>query len=166
MNRALPMVDSLIADQPDYAFFHELKGQILLESGRVEDSIPPYRDAVRLAPQESLLQTGLAQALLATENPAHLAEAEQALNSSLRQDPDSPNAWRQLAIAEGRSGDLGLSALANAEYFYRTGNYRDAYGQAQRAARMIPAGAPGQVRATDIEAEAKRLLEEQQQKRR
>ena len=166
MNRALPLVDSLIADQPDYAFFHELKGQILLESGRVGDSIPPYRDAVRLAPQESLLQTGLAQALLATENPAHLAEAEQALNSSLRQDPDSPNAWRQLAIAEGRSGDLGLSALANAEYFYRTGNYRDAYGQAQRAARMIPAGAPGQVRATDIEAEAKRLLEEQQQKRR
>ncbi|MEQ8344944.1 MAG: M48 family metalloprotease [Sneathiellaceae bacterium] len=166
IGRALPLIDGLIAEQPDYPFFYELKGQILLESGKVEESIEPLRKSVRLAPQESLLMVTLAQSLLATENPAHLAEAEKVLQESLRLDQDSPSAWRQLAIAQGRLGHLGLSALANAEYLFRIGDYRDAYGQAQRAARMIPAGAPGQLRATDIESEAKRALDEQQARRR
>lgn len=164
--RALPLVDGLIAERPDFPFFHELKGQMLLETGRIQESIPPYRDAVRLAPDEPLLLTGLAQALLATEDPAYLAEAEQALKASLRMDEDSANAWRQLAIAEGRGGDLGGAALANAEYMLRTGSYRDALGQAQRAERMLPAGSPGQLRALDIQADAKRMMEEEPQGRR
>jgi len=165
MSEALPLVDGLIADLPDFPYFYELKGQMLLENSRIRESIEPYRQAVALGPDEPLILTGLAQALLTLEDPALVPEARDLLNRSLHLDDDSPRAWRQLSIAEGRMGDLGRASLANAEFMFRTGSYRDAYGQAQRAARMIPVGAPGHVRALDIEAEAQRLLAEQQRRR-
>jgi predicted Zn-dependent protease len=49
-NDATALIDSLIAQEPDNPYFHELKGQILLEGARVPDSIPPLRKAASLAP--------------------------------------------------------------------------------------------------------------------
>jgi predicted Zn-dependent protease len=38
---ALSLVEGLIQGQPNYAYFHELKGQALLESGRAREAIAP-----------------------------------------------------------------------------------------------------------------------------
>ena len=36
-----------IAEHPEDPYFHELKGQILFENGRIAESIGPYREAMR-----------------------------------------------------------------------------------------------------------------------
>lgn len=50
LDQALPIIDGLLADYPEDPYFHELKGQMLLENGRVADSLASYRRAVELAP--------------------------------------------------------------------------------------------------------------------
>ncbi len=49
--QALALVDGLIADYPKDPYFYELKGQILFENGRVEESIEPNRQALRNRPE-------------------------------------------------------------------------------------------------------------------
>ena len=58
------LVDGLIAEAPKDPYFHELKGQILFENGRIAESVPPYREAVRYRPDSALLRYGLARALI------------------------------------------------------------------------------------------------------
>src|SRR5262249_45561829 len=41
-------INSLIAEQPKNAYFEELKGQELYETGRVEESVAPYERAVAI----------------------------------------------------------------------------------------------------------------------
>jgi predicted Zn-dependent protease len=46
---AIQQIDALIAAQPNNPYFHELKGQVLVESGRARDAIAPLRRAVELS---------------------------------------------------------------------------------------------------------------------
>src|SRR6185369_7412710 len=59
--KALPLIDGLIADEPKNPYFHELKGQMLFENGRVAEALGPYEEAVRLQPDSPLLRVELAQ---------------------------------------------------------------------------------------------------------
>ena len=54
-DRAVQEVDRLLAIRPDDPYYEELKGQILLESGRGAQAVAPYRRAVALAPDEPLI---------------------------------------------------------------------------------------------------------------
>src|ERR1700691_5664767 len=45
---ALTQIDALIEAMPGYAFFYELKGQALLESGHAAEALAPLRRAVQL----------------------------------------------------------------------------------------------------------------------
>ena len=49
--QGLADIDGLLAEYPNDPYFHELKGQMLFENGHIEEAIPPYREAVRLAPE-------------------------------------------------------------------------------------------------------------------
>jgi len=77
------------------------------------------------------------------------------LTNALQRESDNPDAWRQLAIVYGRSGDIGMAALSISEQYMAQGDYRQAIGQAQRAQQLLPAG-PQRQRAQDLLAEAKR----------
>jgi predicted Zn-dependent protease len=57
-------------------YFHELKGQILFESGRAAESVPDHRKSVELAPQHALLKVNLARSLIGTKEDSDLEEAE------------------------------------------------------------------------------------------
>ncbi len=52
--KALAEADSLLADEPNDPYFLELKGQILLESGRPAAALESLRQAVRYAPDQPL----------------------------------------------------------------------------------------------------------------
>ncbi len=69
--RALPLIDGLIAEEPDNHYFHEVKGQMLLENGRVEDLLIPYQRMAELAPGEPLLRSALAKAQVEREPGPH-----------------------------------------------------------------------------------------------
>ena len=143
-------IDQLLAIYPDDPFFNELRGQILLENGKVKEAVPSYRAAVQALPKESQLLTGLGQALLATEDPADQDEALKVLRSSVDVDPRLSSTWRWLAVAYGNKGDIGNAALATAERYVLSGRRNDAITQAKRAENELPAGSPGHLRAQDI----------------
>ncbi len=75
MRGAVAQIDGLIKAQPNNPYFHELKGQALMESGKGAEAIAPLRQAVALAPNARLIRAMLAQALVTSNNPAHADEA-------------------------------------------------------------------------------------------
>jgi len=147
---ALAAVDRLIALRPADPFFIELKGQILFETGRGELAVPLYRDAVRLAPGEPLLEAGLGRALLSLNQPKADAEALGVLLNARSRDLGDAAALRDLATAYSRAGDQGMASLATAERYALTGNIDDAMLHARRAVAVMPEGSPGWLRAQDI----------------
>jgi predicted Zn-dependent protease len=159
MDKALPRVNELIAGDPDNPYFHELKGQMLLENGRVEDSLVPYTRMVELAPDEPLLRTGLAKAQVESGNADLLPPALENLRVAVRLDPQMREAWRLLTIVNGRLGNQGGLALSQAEYSLLGGDLKAAQKLAERAVEILPTGAPGWIRAQDIVSEATRQLD-------
>ncbi|WP_374443928.1 M48 family metalloprotease [Stella sp.] len=154
--RARAGIDALIAEFPADPWFHELKGQVLFENGRVAEAEAPYREALRLAPGEPLLRYGLAQVLLEYNTVPAATEARALLNEAVRHETRNPSFWRLLAIAYGREGNIGMAALSLSEQAAAAGNHRTALQQATRALGVLPRGSPGWLRAEDLRDEARR----------
>jgi len=129
---------------------------MLFENGRGADAIAPYRKAVELKPNEALLHVGLAQAMIERNEPALNTEAITHLRLATQREPLNGFAWSQLAIAYGRDGQLGMSALSQAEAALARGNKREARLQAARAEKMLPRGSPGWLRLQDLQVAARK----------
>jgi predicted Zn-dependent protease len=147
---AMAQIDALIEAQPQNPYFHELKGQTLLEGGKPVEAIAPLRRAVQLAPNPALIQVLLGRALVESNDRAHLDEAVSVLEVSLSRDPESPEAYSQLAMAYGRKGDLGHADLSSAQSALLRGDMKTARLLAARAKDRFPVGSPGWVKADDI----------------
>jgi predicted Zn-dependent protease len=148
---ALGQMGGLIQSMPNNPYFYELKGQALLESGHPAEAVGPLRHAASLAPNPTLIQVMLGQALIATNSPAAAGEAIGYLQSAILRDPDIPDAYMQLAMAYGRKGDTAQADLASAQAAFAKGDFRTARQLAKRAKEHFPVGAPGWVKADDIE---------------
>ena len=157
LDESLAEIEALLDQAPADPYFHELMGQVLLERGRVAEALAPYAQAVALAPGQPLLRLGLARALLATEDPALIPAAIEHLRRVTTDEPKNAGAWRQLAIAFGRNGDLGLSALASAEQYLAVGRAGDSRRHAEQALGRLAEGSPGWIRAQDIMRAAENL---------
>jgi predicted Zn-dependent protease len=155
---AIAHADALIRARPDDAFYHELKGQFLLEGGQAGAGGQRYRAAVRLAPNEPLILGGLGRALLNMDESGTLREARDALARSLHLDRANSAVLRDLALAHARLGDEGLAALATAERYALEGRFADALRIAERAAGLLPRGSAGWLQAQDVITGARRAL--------
>jgi predicted Zn-dependent protease len=147
---AQAQVDALIHVQPQNPYFHELKGQMLLEGGRPVDAVAPLRQAVQLAPNPALMQIMLGQALIASHDRARLDEAVTILQAALIHEPESSEAFSQLAMAYGQKNDLAHADLASAQAAYMRGDLKTAREIAARAKTRFPVGSPGWVKADDL----------------
>jgi len=152
---AIGQIDALIAAQPNNPYFHELKGQALLEGGRPNEAIAPLHHAIQLAPRPALIQVLLAQALNAQNNPKSADEAVTLLRTALATEPESADGYAQLAVAYGRKGDLAQADLASAQSAFMRGDAATARQIAARAKTRFPIGSPGWVKADDIVATAR-----------
>ncbi len=159
-DKALAEADALLRTAPSDPYFLELKGQILLESGRPKEAIPVLRQAVGRAPDQPMIAVMLGHALIASEDPAHFNEAKQVLKTAVNRDNDNPFAWLQLGMVYDREGDIARAALATAERNNLQGNPKLALASARAAMKGIPAHTPDYLRAQDIamvsEAELKK----------
>jgi predicted Zn-dependent protease len=156
LKKAVALVDGLIQQEPNNPYFHELKGQMLFENGRVGEAVGPYREAVRLAPDVALLHVELAQVEIEAGDNSLNNDALANLKSAAQYEGRNADTWHFLAIAYGRSGDMGNSALSLAEEAMAQGDKAQAKGQAQRALKLLPAGSQARLRAEDIQMEAGR----------
>lgn len=150
LNTALKEIDSLIEEEPENAYFHELKGQILFETGRPADSVDPLLEANRLLPNNSLLQVSLARSLLSRNDPGDSEIAEDALRDALIAEPNNAFAWTQLAIVFEQQDNRPMAQVATAEAAYNIGNYPRAHSFAQRAIRELQPNTPAFRQASDI----------------
>jgi len=150
MRDAMAHIDALIQTQPNNPYFHELKGQALLEGGHAAEAVAPLRRAIALAPNPALIRVMLAQALIATQQPAAADEAITDLRTALAHDPDISDGYDHLAMAYGRKGDMAQADLASAQAAFTRGDWKTARQLAARAKTRFPVGAPGWVKADDI----------------
>ncbi len=149
-DKALREADALLAKDPTDPFFLELKGQVLLESGRPADAIEPLRQATERSGNVPLIAAMLGHALIATEQRQNLVEAKSILKSAIARDNQNPFAWYQLGIIYDREGDTARAALATAERNNLEGKPKLALASAEMAMRGIQAGTPDYLRAQDI----------------
>src|SRR6516162_8456127 len=149
---AMAQIDALLQAMPNNPYFHELKGQALLEGGHPADAIAPLRRAAQLAPNPALIQILLAQALVATNDPKSADEAISLLRGAVLKEPEAADAYTTLAMAYGRKNDLADADLASAQAAFARGDNKTARELAERAKQRFPVGSPGWVRADDIVA--------------
>jgi len=157
---AMPQLDALIAANPGWPYFHEIKGQFLFESGRAAEAIPSLREAVRLKPDAALIQIMLAQALLGAPGQKNLDDAIANLRTALTRETESAMGYRQLAAAYARKAEavkggarkefLAQAELASAEAYFYEGQLKLAKEQAKRAKVGLANGSPNWIKADDI----------------
>lgn len=163
-DRALAEVDSLLQGAPQDPYFLELRGQILLESGRPADALEALRGAVEHSRNAPLIAAILGHALIATENPANYEEARRVLRTAVTRDNRNPFAWYQLGIVYAHEGDEPRAALATAERYSLTGQPTLALSSARMAMAGIPTGTPDWIRAQDIAMVAESAIRERRER--
>jgi predicted Zn-dependent protease len=161
MDAAAPLIDALITAKPDWAYFYEIKGQFLFESGKPPAAVPPLREAVRLAPDEPLIRVMLGQALIGANDPKLVDEAITNLRTALVREDSSAMGYRMLAAAYARKAEaaqavgtkkqfMAQAALASAEAYSYEGQLKLAKQQAKRARDGFIDGTPNWIKADDI----------------
>ena len=156
INKAIGMVNGLIEESPEDPYFHELKGQMLFEHGKIKEALHSYQKAVRLQPFEPLLRIGLAHAQLESKQSNLWFSAINNLELALRRENSFPFAWKLAGIAYGKVGRIGMSALALAEHNNLLGRYSEAQIKAKKALKSFPKNTPGWIRAQDLFISANR----------
>ena len=150
LRTAIAQIDGLIQTQPNNPYFHELKGQALLEGGKPDEAIAPLRRAVQLSNRAPLIEVMLGQAMLASSNNSYAGEAVQILKAALAREPEVPSAYSQLAVAYGKQGNYAEADLAAAQAAFLRGDNKTARDLATRAKTRFAVGTPGWVKADDI----------------
>lgn len=150
LKTALPLLDGLIAEMPRNPFLFELKGQMLFEHARPQEALQAYGEAVHLLPNEPLLLTELARVELEIGDPERLDQSIAHYRDVHRLKAGNAFTWRQLGIAYGRKGDIGMSSLALARSEYRRGQLSNAKFQAERASSLLKEGSSAHLQAQDI----------------
>jgi predicted Zn-dependent protease len=152
LRSALVQIDGLIQLQPNNPYFHELRGQALLEGGKPAEAIAPLRKAVQLSNNAPLIEMLLGQALVGTANKTYTEEAISILRAAVARETEAPIGYTQLAMAYGRKGDYAEADLASAQAAYLRGDNKTARELASRAKTRFAVGTPGWVKADDIVA--------------
>jgi predicted Zn-dependent protease len=157
LDKALVEIDRLLVEHPDNPYFHELKGQMLFEFGRVGESVAPHARSVELAPNEPLLRINLGRALVALEDQQRYPDAIKELKAALLLEPDNGFGWFELARAYAGMGDNAMADLAMAESRFNSGAKAEAAKFARRAKASLKSGTPEWRQAGDILAAAAAL---------
>ncbi len=141
LHAALADINILLAQNPRDPYLHELKGQVLFENGKIEDSVAAYEQAVALAPKESLIQTSYGQSLLSlyrkTKDTAALQQSLKSLEFSAHEDDSMELTWHLLTEAYGHAGKHGHMFLAQAEKSSLANDMKQTKAQAEKAIKIF-----------------------------
>lgn len=165
-DKALAETDALLAIAPRDPYFLELKGQILLESGRAKEALPVLREAVDRTNNQPLIAALFGHALIATEDESNFAEAAKVLRAAVAKDNENPFAWYQLGVVFDRQGDTARAAMASAERFHLQGQAKLALANAEFAVKGLPQGSADWIRAQDLALVSRATVDEEKRKRR
>lgn len=152
LGSALLTIDGLLKEFPNDPYFHEVRGQMLYESGRAAESIASYRRAVQLAPTAAIVKIDYARALLDTNSLDNDREAVRNLELAVQQEAGNFDLWRLMATGYSKLNNPGMTSLARAEMAAIRGQRSEAQSHAEAAARNLQSGTPAWQRAQDLKA--------------
>ena len=147
---AVSKIDALVAERPKDPFVHEMRGEILMRTGRPGDAVGSYRRALELKGESGIMRAQIGAALLATNDPKRAADAIAELRRATIADPTYVQGHRDLARALQRIGDEAGAHLATAEGLMAQGQSKQAKVFARRAQDGMTRGTPSWQRAQDI----------------
>jgi predicted Zn-dependent protease len=165
LDKAMVEADALLKQSPDDPYFLELKGQILLEAGKPMDALAPLRRATDLTNNQPLIATTFGHALIATEDPKNMPEAQRVLKAAVARDRENPFAWYQLGVVYAANGDMPRARLASAEQQVLSMRMPEALGSAEAAESALPKGSPDWLRAQDIAMQARAAIDQTRKRR-
>ncbi|MDN5851012.1 MAG: M48 family metalloprotease [Nitrococcus sp.] len=149
LEAALVEIESLIRERPDNPYFWEVKGDILMRSGKSKEAIPPLRKALQLADEASLIRVQLAAAIQNAGNSKGLDESVRLLRKSIVEDKN-PRAYRLLATAYYNQGKRPQADAMTAQAYFLEGNLQQAQIFAKRAQSQLKPGSPEWIQNDDI----------------
>ncbi|WP_417721464.1 M48 family metalloprotease [Salipiger sp.] len=153
LRKALAAIDAAIALRPNDAYYHDLKGEILLESRQAAAAVKVYDQARRLAPSNAQILGGLGRAQMAAgQYKAALATLETARG----RDWADSRVLRDLSVAYAKTGNAGMASEATAQRYALEGRLKDAGIHAKRAVDLLPRGSAPWRRAQDVLAASER----------
>ena len=155
LQESLGQIEGLIAAEPNNPYFWELKGQVLLESGRAAEALAPLRKATAMAPGAVPIKVLYGHALVATDTPPNTAEAIGVLANATQRDKDSAEGFeygwdRREPRGAVAARFAAACMLAAAQSLFVAGKYVEARTQASRAQAQFKEGSPGWLKADDI----------------
>jgi len=147
---AIAQINGLIRAQKRNPYFHELKGQALLEAGRAAQAIGPLKRAVALNSRATPIRIMLGHALLSTGKRKNLKQAVSNLNRATQQEPQNAGAFQFLSMAYDGLGNRPMAQLSAAQAMFLAGRFVEARTQATRAKRGLKPKSPAWIKAEDI----------------
>jgi len=151
---AIQKIDVLIAKHPSNPYFHQLKGQCLFESGKVQNALVSYKKALHLRPNSNETMLFYAQAALETkQSKADLQNVIDTLNK-LQLKHESAHGWELLAKAYYERGSEAESLYASAKYSVLIDNIDTAKKQIKKVLSLNPSE-PLKLKLKDLENELK-----------
>ena len=150
ITQALQELEALIQTEPDNPYFHELKGQILFETGHLSQAENAYQKAIELCPKSALMPMLLAQVLLEEEKKEQADKAIPLLKKALALESDLTEAWRFMAIAYEQTGQKPLAEYAMCEYYDAIGQHPKAKELAQKTLKKLPSHTREATKLKDI----------------
>ena len=125
----------------------------------------PLRKATEVSSNQPLIATTFGHALVATEDPANLVEAQRVLKAAVARDRENPDAWYQLGVVYAANGDTARAQLASAEQQVMSYQFMAALRNAEAAEASLPQGSADWLRAQDIAMQARAAIERQRKRR-
>lgn len=131
IDEALKGMDVLLSRAPNDPYFHEMKGQILRDAGRLNEAEKSYRKSLSLhGGDEPLIQIALAHILIELsqrdQGGKSLTEAETLLKKALNTEHHDTRPYRLLATIEGRRGNESAARYYLAEEAAAHGRHAEA----------------------------------------
>ena len=152
VQEALNKMDNLLKKEPKNPFFLELKGQMLVDFGRVEQALPFYKQSIDIVPESALIRTAYAHALIesAHSDKSRLSSAINHLKRAVKDEPRSTRNHRLLATAYGRLDQPAMAKLHLAEEALLKGEIPYAKRQVKAALNGLEEQSNSWLRAKDI----------------
>lgn len=124
INKGLQYANKLVSAEPNNPYFWEIKAQSLYESGKIKESVPAYKETLRLKPNSDLFKLSYAEAVLANAPTRAEIKSVIPLLEQTNQKTPRPQAYWLLGQAHNLLQNNATADYYLAEYYYSIGDER------------------------------------------
>lgn len=135
-DKAIAEITPLIEQYPNDIFLKDAYGDILRDSGQLNDALTQYRQALKQLPWANLIRLNIAHILLELQGVAAQQEILNHLDTAKIKEFENPELWRLYAQIYSQSNQPINAMLAHSQYAYLTGNFPQARNFAHKVIKQ------------------------------